>query len=167
MNANEATPARDMEEPEEIMLGIVMADILRLMRQDFAGRTREIPLPPALHRLLLYVQRRPGARQVELADWLDVTPVTVGRMIDRLERQNLVRRESHPADRRASCIYIGEGAHQLLDGLNARADETRLRAVAGLTARQRKELVEALVRVRANFGWPSAMRNAPTAGSAS
>lgn len=166
MNPIDTAPADTLDEPEEMMLGIVMADVLRLMRQDFASRTRDIPLPPALHRLLLYVQRRPGARQVELAEWLDVTPVTVGRMIDRLERQNLVRRESHPADRRASCIYVGEGAHQLLERLNARADETRLRAVAGLSARQRKDLIEVLVRVRANFGGLATLRHGPATESA-
>jgi DNA-binding MarR family transcriptional regulator len=138
-------------EPEELMLGILLADVLRLMRQDFASRTRTMPLSPALHRLLLYVQRRPGARQVELAEWLDVTPVTVGRMIDRLERQNLVRRESHPADRRATCVYIGEGATELLGRLTAKASETRQRAVDRLTTQQRKDLIASLQVVRANL----------------
>jgi DNA-binding MarR family transcriptional regulator len=144
------------EEPEEMMLGVLMADVLRLMRQDFAARTRTMPLAPALHRLLLYVQRRPGARQVELAEWLDVTPVTVGRMIDRLERQNLVRRQNHPADRRATCVYIGEGATELLGRLTAKANETRQRAVTGLTAPQRKELVAALQVVKSNLSVPPA-----------
>ena len=153
------------EDPEELMLGVLLADVLRLMRHDFASRTRTMPLAPALHRLLLYVQRRPGARQVELAEWLDVTPVTVGRMLDRLERQNLVRRENHPADRRATCVYIGEGATELLGRLNAKADETRQRAIGGLSAQQRKELVAVLQRVRSNLsGLPG--RAAADSGSA-
>ncbi|HEX7375081.1 MAG TPA: MarR family transcriptional regulator [Steroidobacteraceae bacterium] len=154
------------DDPEEMMLGVLMADVLRLMRQDFAARTRTMPLPPALHRLLLYVQRRPGARQVELAEWLDVTPVTVGRMIDRLERQNLVRRENHPADRRATCVYIGEGATELLGQLTAKANETRERAVHGLSGQQRKELVAALQRVRINLSASSTRAVAPEAGAA-
>jgi DNA-binding MarR family transcriptional regulator len=158
-------PTLSPEDPEEMMLGVLMADVLRLMRQDFASRTRTMPLAPALHRLLLYVQRRPGARQVELAEWLDVTPVTVGRMIDRLERQNLVRRENHPADRRATCVYIGEGATDLLGRLTAKANETRERAVDGLSPQQRRELVAALQRVRSNLS-VSASRAVTAAESA-
>lgn len=158
-------PTLSPEDPEEMMLGVLMADVLRLMRQDFASRTRTMPLAPALHRLLLYVQRRPGARQVELAEWLDVTPVTVGRMIDRLERQNLVRRQNHPADRRATCVYIGEGATDLLGRLTAKANETRERAVDGLSPQQRRDLVAALQRVRNNLSG-SATREVTAAESA-
>jgi DNA-binding MarR family transcriptional regulator len=130
---------------------MLIADILRLMRQDFARRTRAMPLSPALHRLLIHVQRRPGCRQVELADWLDVTPVTVGRMLDRLERQKLVRRENHPVDRRATCVYVGEGAGELLSHLTAKASETRQRAVDGLSPQQRRELIAALKLVKSNL----------------
>jgi DNA-binding MarR family transcriptional regulator len=142
---------RAQDEPEELTLAILIADILRLMRQDFVTRTRAMPLSPALHRLLIYVQRRPGCRQVELADWLDVTPVTVGRMLDRLERQKLVRRENHPVDRRASCVYIDEGAGDLLSHLTAKASETRHRAVQGLSAPQRRDLIAALKLVKSNL----------------
>ncbi len=139
------------DEPEELTLAMLIADILRLMRQDFARRTRAMPLSPALHRLLIHVQRRPGCRQVELADWLDVTPVTVGRMLDRLERQKLVRRENHPVDRRATCVYVGEGAGELLSHLTAKASETRQRAVDGLSPQQRRELIAALKLVKSNL----------------
>jgi DNA-binding MarR family transcriptional regulator len=143
--------ARTSDEPEELTLGILITDILRLMRQDFAARTRAMPLSPALHRLLIHVQRRPGCRQVELAEWLDVTPVTVGRMLDRLERQKLVRRENHPVDRRASCVYVGEGAGELLSHLTMKASETRQRAVDGLSPQQRRELIASLKLVKSNL----------------
>jgi len=139
------------DEPEELILGILITDILRLMRQDFASRTRAMPLSPALHRLLIHVQRKPGCRQVELAEWLDVTPVTVGRMLDRLERQKLVRRENHPVDRRVSCVYVGEGAGELLTHLTAKASQTRQRAVEGLSPQQRRELIASLKLVKSNL----------------
>jgi DNA-binding MarR family transcriptional regulator len=145
------TAPRAPDEPEELTLGILLADVLRLMRQDFAMRTRTMPLTPALHRLLIYVQRKPGCRQIELADWLEVTPVTVGRMLDRLERQKLIRRQNHPVDRRATCIYVGEGAGELLTHLTANASETRHRAVDGLSALQRRELISALQRMKSNL----------------
>ena len=92
--------------PPQSQLGFLAADVLRLLRADFAARTRDVPLTPALHRLLISVDRDPGCSQVELAEWLEVTPATVGRMVDRLEKQGLVRRDSEPGDRRVSRVYI-------------------------------------------------------------
>lgn len=137
--------------PTTDALGFVITDIVRLMRADFTDRTRDIPLTPALHRLLFRVARQPGCRQVELASWLDVTPVTVGRMIDRLERQGLVRREREPGDRRVSRVYIAAGASTLLEQLNSRAEETRERAVRGMSAPERRTLLAALEKLRDNL----------------
>lgn len=136
---------------EPANIGFLVNDVLRLMREDFAARSRGMPLPPALHRLLIYIYRRPGSRQVELARWLDITPVTVGRMLDRLAKKRLVRRESHPEDRRASRIVVDEGAQALLGRLDAVAQQTRARALAGLTEAQRVELTRLLTRVRDNL----------------
>lgn len=132
-------------------LGFLLTDVVRLIRADFTARTRDIPLTPALHRLLFFVNRYPGCRQVELANWLDVTPVTVGRMIDRLERRNLVRRTRAPDDRRVSRVHVAAGAASLLEQLNERATETRERAVAGIAERDRTALLAALGRVRDNL----------------
>jgi DNA-binding MarR family transcriptional regulator len=136
---------------EQLHLGFLTADVLRLLREDFAVRTRAMPLSPALHRLLIYVERNPGCRQVELAQWLDITPVTVGRMIDRLEKRKLVRRQSHPEDRRASCVVVDEGAKALLERLNGLAGQTRERAFRGVTLQQRDELLTVLARIRDNL----------------
>jgi DNA-binding MarR family transcriptional regulator len=146
-----SSPAREAGRDEQRPLGFLLADVLRLLRADFAARSEKMPLTPALHRLLLYVHRKPGCRQVELAEWLDVTPVTVGRMIDRLEKQKLVRRESDPDDRRAACVVVDEGAQALLARLNAMAAQTRERAFRGLSELQREALLAALVRIRDNL----------------
>jgi DNA-binding MarR family transcriptional regulator len=153
-----ATAARSQGGAKAVdSLGFLTADVLRLLRADFTARTRDIPLTPALHRLLFYVKREPGCRQVELAHWLDVTPVTVGRMIDRLERQGLVRRENEPGDRRVSRVYIAAGATGLLEQLNDRAQETRERAVRGMSVAERKALLTALEKLRQNL-----LTDAPT-----
>lgn len=124
---------------------------MRLLRADFAARALGMPLTPALHRLLIYVYRKPGCRQVELAEWLDITPVTVGRMIDRLEKQRLVRRETCVDDRRASRVVVAEGAKALLARLEAKAGQTRERAFSGLTESQRDQFLAVLSRMRDNL----------------
>jgi len=72
-------------------------------------------------------------------------------MIDRLEKQQLVRRESYPDDRRASRVVVDEGARALLNRLEAMANQTRERAFNGLTELQRDEFLGVLARIRDNL----------------
>ncbi len=135
----------------QMHLGFLTSDVLRLLRADFVSRTGDMPLTPALHRLLINVDRHPGCRQVELAEWLDITPVTVGRMIDRLEKQKLVRRENEPGDRRVYRVFTAAGARSLLAQLNEKAQQTRERAFRGMSVAQRDQLLGALAQLRDNL----------------
>ena len=137
--------------PPQSQLGFLMSDVLRLLRADFASRASDMPLTPALHRLLYNVNRYPGCRQVELAEWLEITPVTVGRMIDRLAKQGLVRRENEAGDRRVYRVFIAAEAGPLLAQINAKADQTRERAFRGMSAERRAALLGALAQLRQNL----------------
>jgi DNA-binding MarR family transcriptional regulator len=139
--------------------GFLVVDILRLLRADFSGRTRGMALTPQLHRLLLHVHRDPGCRQVELAGWLEITPVTVGRMLDRLEKQHLIRRESHPADRRATCVRIEPKALPIVKKLTDAATMTRSRALQGISASERRALIASLRRIHLNLGRDAVQRS--------
>ncbi len=145
------TPRESAAAPSQSQLGFLMSDVLRLLRADFASRASDMPLTPALHRLLYNVHRHPGCRQVELAEWLEITPVTVGRMIDRLEKLGLVRRENEPGDRRVSRVFIAPKAGPLLAQINAKAEQTRERAFRGMSAAQRETLLGALAQLRDNL----------------
>lgn len=145
------TARRSAAAPPQSQLGFLMSDVLRLLRADFASRASDMPLTPALHRLLYNVHRHPGCRQVELADWLEITPVTVGRMIDRLEQQGLVRRVDEPGDRRVLRVFIAPKAGPLLAQINAKAEQTRERAFRGMSEAQRAALLGALAQLRDNL----------------
>ncbi len=138
--------------------GFLVVDILRLLRADFSSRTRGLALTPQLHRLLLHVHRDPGCRQVELAAWLEITPVTVGRMLDRLEKQQLIRRESHPADRRATCVRIEPKALPIVKILTDAATMTRSRALQGISTSERRALIASLRRIHLNLGRDAVQR---------
>lgn len=142
-------------------LAAMLADLLRLLRADFYQRTRSQALAPQLYRLLLTVHRRPGCRQVELASWLDLSPVTVGRMLDRLEQQGLVRRESHPTDRRATRIHVEAKALPLVKRLNELLVQAHGRALAGMSTAEQDALMAGLRRVHENL---STARGRATAG---
>lgn len=129
----------------------LLGDTVRLMRAEFARQVPGFSLTPALIRLLFYVQRVPGCRQVEIAEWLDLTPATVGRMIDRLEQQGLVCRESDPGDRRAFRVHLGKAAKPHMNRLNAYANRVAEQVFDGLSRQECDALLATLGRVHDNL----------------
>jgi DNA-binding MarR family transcriptional regulator len=132
-------------------LGFLLADVLRLLRGDFRRNTVGLRLTPALARLLFYVVQQPGSSQAELAAYLDVTSVTVGRMIDRLERCGYLQRRIDANDRRTFRIHLGKAAAPLVGQMNRIVAATTRRATAGLGRSECAALVRALTRMRSNL----------------
>jgi DNA-binding MarR family transcriptional regulator len=129
-------------------LGFLLADVVRLMRREFREQAAGLKLTPALARLLFHVDRQPGCRQSDLAALLEVTPVTLGRMIDRLEQRGLVRRAPDPDDRRAVRIHLTKTARPLIARMDTIVDRVTERATAHLSPAERTTLVRLLVRLR-------------------
>ena len=134
--------------------GYLLTDVLRLLRRDFHTRSRGLGLTPALARLLYYVYRRPGSRQADLAALLDVTPVTLGRMIDRLMRQHYVRREADQNDRRVIRIYVDLQGEPVVTKMAQISVLTQNRAMASLSTEQREQLHSLLAHIQLNLTGP-------------
>jgi len=132
-------------------LAFLLADVVRLMRRDFRARATGLGLTPALSRLLFFVAREPGSRQADLAAVLDVTPVTLGRMVDKLVARGFVARRPDPADRRALRVYLAPRGEPLLERMARIATLTSERATRGLRAAERRHLAQALVLLRSNL----------------
>ena len=132
-------------------IGFLLNDAARLMRRDFERRTRSVGLTRAQWQTLFHLHRNEGCNQVTLADLLEVEPITLARVIDRLEASGLVERRADPGDRRARLLFLGERAHPLLDQLKALGAETRETALDGLSEDERNQLWTLLSRMRANL----------------
>jgi MarR family transcriptional regulator for hemolysin len=133
-------------------LGYLLADVLRLLRRDFYARATGLGLTPALTRLLFHVHRNPGARPTELAVLLDVTAVTLGRMLDRLVRRGYVQRSADRADRRALRVRLTPQAAPIVAQMTRISALTTARATQGLSAADRSRLLALLGKLRANLG---------------
>lgn len=129
-------------------LGFLLADVVRLMRREFRAQAAGLKLTPALARLVFHVDRQPGCRQSDLAAILEVTPVTLGRMIDKLEQRDLVRRAPDADDRRAVRIFLTKSARPLIARMDSIVDRVTERATAGLSAADRATLVRLVTRIR-------------------
>ena len=136
-------------------IGFVLSDAARLLRRRFDERARAIGVTRAQWRTLTVLSRNEGATQGALADLLEVEPITLCRMIDRLEEAGHVERRRAPADRRAWNIYLTDRSRPLLDQLRVLGEAVFETALAGLDAPGRAALEAALQRIRANLSAPT------------
>jgi len=115
----------------------LLRDTGHMQRQLFRRRIRDIPLAPGEGRVLLYLGGKQGCTQTQLADLLDIQPITLTRQIDRLEQSGWVVRTPSADDRRVRLLYLTpEGktvarrvlkiARTLDDEITAELDEATL-----------------------------------------
>lgn len=137
-------------DPEK-SVGFLLVVVARLMRRDFDRRVRATNLTQAQWRAILHLARDEGIKQTVLAERLDVKPITLGRLVDRMEAAGWVRRRPDPGDRRASLLYLTPKVQPILEQLRVRAEEAREALLAGISADERKTLVKTLERMKENL----------------
>lgn len=132
-------------------IAALMSDVSRLMRRSFDARAREIGVTRPQWQVLSVLRRHEGINQGGLADILEVEPITVCRMVDRLQDADLVERRPDPADRRSWRLFLSAKAHELLQTLRPLADEMIEQALEGVGESDRKVLRVSLDRIRLNL----------------
>lgn len=140
------------QNPYERRFGFLLHDIARLMRKRFDARTRDSGLTRAQWQVLAVLRAQEGVNQATLAEALDLEPITVGRLIDRMEEAGWVERRPDAADRRMHRLYITARTRPKMVEFQAMADALLDEAFTGLTPREREGLLDLLVRIRGNLG---------------
>jgi DNA-binding MarR family transcriptional regulator len=129
----------------------LMADAARLFRRAFNARARELGLTGQQWRVLVVIRRNPGLRQSVAAEMLEVEPITLSRMVDRLADAGMVERRADPSDRRAWSLFLSAAAEPLMDRMRAMAEALTDDALEGFTAAERGLLIDLASRYRANL----------------
>jgi DNA-binding MarR family transcriptional regulator len=132
-------------------LGFLVSDVVRLMRREFRERLEGSSLTLAQARALVFISRNEGIRQVELADLIELQPMTLARLIDQLENEGLVERCAVPGDRRAYHVYLTKAATPHLEAIDRVVMKIRKEATRGLDKEQVAALMVALRRMRDNL----------------
>jgi DNA-binding MarR family transcriptional regulator len=139
--------------PVRRTLGFLLRDTSRLMRRRFVQRSRELGLP--LNRseaaVLVHVDRDPGMSQAQLAEQLDLEPISLVRLIDSLQEAGLIERRPHAHDRRIRTVWLTEAARPILAQVRAVGAEVRAAALAGIPQAEREGLLDLLMTVRENL----------------
>jgi MarR family transcriptional regulator, transcriptional regulator for hemolysin len=127
-----------------------IAETAHALRKNFDRRAVGLGVTRAQWKVLFRLTRHPGLRQIELADLLDIEPITLSRIIDRLEEAGLVERAADPTDRRAWRLHVTARAEPLVEKLRAVADEMIADAFSGIDPKDIEITRAVLGRVREN-----------------
>ncbi|MEN3952681.1 MarR family transcriptional regulator [Iodidimonas sp. SYSU 1G8] len=131
--------------------GFLVHDIGRLMRREFERRVRDMGFTRAQWRVLAHLRRIDGINQSQLADRMDVEPITLVRLLDKLEAAGYVQRRQDPQDRRAYLLYLTEKAGPLIERLEVISEELRQEMLGDLTPDERDTLIDMLMRIKSNM----------------
>ena len=128
-----------------------LSDVARLLRTYSDQRARELGTTRAQWAVLARLQRCEGVKQNELAEALDLAPITLGRLIDKLTAAGLVERRDDAADRRAHRLHLTAKAAPTLVSLGALAEDVMGRALAGLDETTIRLMQDGLMTIKANL----------------
>jgi DNA-binding MarR family transcriptional regulator len=127
----------------------LLHDVARLIRVEADMRARAHGMTRAQWVILVRVERQPGLSQKELAEVMEVEPITVARLIDRMERRGIVERRPDPKDRRVWRLHLCPTAQPLLAELHEARTALARSITSGLDPEAIEELSDTLMTMKA------------------
>lgn len=125
-------------------LGFLIHDVQRLMRKRFEARASGLGLSSAQWRLMVRVAKEEGITQARLAELLEIEPISVSRLVDRMEEGGWIERRSDAADRRVRMIFPTAKASAAYAEVKSLAGEVYEVSLTGVSPEDRRVLVKAL-----------------------
>ncbi len=95
--------------------------LARMLRSDFDRHVDRVGLTRSQWSLIATAARRPGSTQRQIAELLEMSEASAGRLIDRLEVDGLLERRELEGDRRARAVFLTEAANPLLEKMSRMA----------------------------------------------
>ena len=140
-----------MPQVEDLSFGYLLNDVTLLVRRHFDRRAAKYGLTRAQWRAIKVLNLREGLRQNELAEFLEMEPIAVGRVIDRLEVAGFVERRRDPADRRAWRLHLVEKARAVVDDMEDMARALRREATVGIGYAELAAALAVMERIKGNL----------------
>ena len=128
-----------------------LMDAARMLRTYADQVAREFGMSRAQWVVLMKAEHNPGLKQSELAEMLDLAPISLTRLIDRLADNGLIERKPDPNDRRANRLFLTPAAKPLLDRLNALGNQVMETVVSGVDPKAIERMVQDLEKIRTNL----------------
>jgi DNA-binding MarR family transcriptional regulator len=133
--------------------GFLVHDVSRLIKRRFDRRARQTGLPITRRQaaVVLYIARNEGVSQSEVATWLDMEPIALVRMLDKLHEEGVVERRAHPTDRRVRTLWLTAAAQPVVTQILTINKAIREEAFAGMPAKARDTVINVLGQVKDNL----------------
>jgi MarR family transcriptional regulator for hemolysin len=132
-------------------LGFLLHDVARLLRRRFEQNARGYGLTRSQWQVLAYLAENEGINQSGLADLLEIEPITLGRIVDKLQTLRLIERHPDPSDRRVWLLHLTPGARPKLSQLYGLGEVTRGEALDGVPEADTERLLKTLQTLKANL----------------
>jgi MarR family transcriptional regulator, transcriptional regulator for hemolysin len=126
----------------------LLHDVARLLRVDADKRARAHDMTRAQWGILIWLERQPGLSQKELSEILEVEPITVARLIDRLEARGMVERRPDPKDRRIWRLHLCPLAYPVMLEIDRQRALMRDLLTDGLADATIETMTEALLTMK-------------------
>jgi MarR family transcriptional regulator, transcriptional regulator for hemolysin len=126
-------------------------DVVRLLRTYADHKAAQFGLTRAQWAVMARLDRSEGLKQSELAEVLDLQPISLTRLLDRLCESGLIERRSDPADRRAKRLYLTPAARPLLKRLSELGEELMATTLAGIDRATVQEMLAHLLVAKDNL----------------
>lgn len=135
------TPVPPMPSPPNI--SFVLHDVARLLRKRFEQRSRASGLTRAQWQVLAYLCLH--------EDLIEITPIPLARLLDKMEARGFIERRANPADRRAWLLYLKPQAYPLIEIMRSNGQKTRDEAFVGLSVDAQLHLLQTLSPIKSNL----------------
>ena len=140
-----------MPRPNNRELAFSINDVARLLRTYADHAAGRFGMTRAKWAVLARLDRFEGLKQTELAEMLDLQPISLTRLLDGLAENGLIERRPDPEDRRAKRLYLTPGARPLLERLSELGENLMATALAGLQPADINALLAHLATVKENL----------------
>jgi DNA-binding MarR family transcriptional regulator len=135
----------------ELRLGYLMHDVSRLRRSAFDRSLKPLNVTRSQWWVLAYLSRQDGMTQSQLAEELDLGKVAIGGLIDRLEKSDLVRRESDASDRRINRIFLQPQSKSLINKMRKMNHQLNEMILKGISHSELETTAKTLVAIKKNL----------------
>jgi MarR family transcriptional regulator for hemolysin len=126
-------------------------EVARLMRKHFEQGARGVGLTRSQFLAIACVSKQEGIHQAALAEMMDIEPITLVRILDKLAQRGLIERRQHPTDRRTWSLYLSDEARPLLAVMQPLAETIRADALLGVAEPDRERFAKVLTQMKANL----------------
>ncbi|MGE5158686.1 MAG: MarR family winged helix-turn-helix transcriptional regulator [Gemmatimonas sp.] len=127
-----------------------LAELHRLLRAYADKEAARFGITRAQWAVLAKVERSEGMKQTELAELMEMQPITLTRLIDKLCGQGWIERRSDAADRRVNRLYLRKAGRQLLGRMSGLRSELTATALEGINPAEAHRLLTQLEQVKEN-----------------